>query len=135
MKIKDTIQKNKAIDTLKYAQLQAIKSIIPPPHLLDVGHFNDEIKAGRTGTMAHMENEKRVKEYQNTITRMADYIEEQKTISHKVVGQAVVELLKGMKVKEKVPHNHEETLIGIREQGWNHALTQAQNNIKEEFGI
>jgi len=63
-----------AIDHERFALIQAIKSMIPPPYMLQVEDIEALRQSGRTGATALIENEQRSREYEITIERVYKYI-------------------------------------------------------------
>lgn len=65
----------KVADTERYHLARVVKSIVREPHMLDLADVDDEIKAGRTGVMIEMENDRRMKQYLMTVDKMVDHIQ------------------------------------------------------------
>jgi len=81
------------IDHKRATLIRAIKSIVPPPYLLDEAEMHEEIKNGRTGSMIVIENDRRQKQYENTIEQMYIYISRSLDQIEKETVERCIELI------------------------------------------
>ena len=94
----------------RYAIIQAVKSIVPPPYMLQLRDVEALRQSGYTGTTALIENERRNTEYQATLDRVANYIDHVREVER----ERIVSITTKSKEAFMVPETEQRWLKSIR---------------------